>query len=284
MPVNPPFPALTMPSDEVFFQEALQALPVCIAHCQCADHWHPLWMGLKTTGLLRGVYAQAPMLRDILAPHWVKGGHVMIAGAADTGSLDVLAAMFADASCRFTVVDRCEAPLRLVRQRAAEKGLNVRTVHGDIEDVPVDDPWDLVFIHYTLSFMDAAARARFFRLLKAGLSQQGLAVCAARFQDPPVHQEGLDWQAWTQMTRAQLISVFGHYPKLIEPLLQWLPRYAQARYRRESSMPHPDVLIPEFGRAALRVLTASAMMTPHATPTPDLSRRSVIKSQIFLLR
>ena len=41
--------------DTSFMQQALRALPVCIAHCGCSDHWHLLWAGLKATGMLRGL-------------------------------------------------------------------------------------------------------------------------------------------------------------------------------------------------------------------------------------
>lgn len=286
MTANALMPALPMPSDDEFRAQALRYLPICISRCQCPDHWHTLWMGLKTTGLLRGVYLQAPLLRTLLAPHWVPGGHVLIAGAADTGCLEVLSTLFAGEPARYTVVDLCAAPMDMVAAHAAQAGLDVRTAQANLADLPDGEPWDLVFIHYTLSFLDAPARAAFLRRLKAGLSPRGVAVCALRFQAPPVSADsGVDQartQLWLASTEAQLRAAFGSDPALIEPLLQGLPAYAQSRQVRERTMPHADVMREEFRQAGLEILEATEPMAPYSTR--DLSVQSVIKSQVFLLR
>lgn len=280
-------PAMPVPSDDEFRAQALRYLPVCVAHCQCPDRWHTLWMGLKTTGLLRGVYLQAPLLRTMLAPYWVPGGHVLIAGAADTGLLEVLSGLYGDRQARYTVVDLCKAPLEMVSEYAAEAGLNVRPALTNLVDLPSDESWDLVFIHYTLSFLDAPARAAFLRRLKAGLSPKGVALCAIRFQDPPAStKDDVDQartQQWLESSRTQLREAFGSDPTLIHPLLQWLPAYAQSRQERERSMPHVDVMREEFRQAGLEILAASDPMWPTSART-DLSMPSVIKNQIFVLR
>ena len=109
--------------DQALVEQALRALPVCIARCTCPDHWHVLWAGLKTIGLVRTVHGQQAFLGTLL-PRFVKPApHVMVAGAADTGSLDVLCAALADPAARYTVLDltiaRAGPVLRMACGRSA---------------------------------------------------------------------------------------------------------------------------------------------------------------------
>ncbi|MDO8419068.1 MAG: class I SAM-dependent methyltransferase [Rubrivivax sp.] len=263
---------IPVPTDEAFLREALEALPVCIEHCGCPDHWHALWAGLKATGVLRGVHAQATFLRGMLKPYLVPGGRVMIAGAADTGSLEVLNAVIADPAARFCVVDRCEAPLELVRRRAATLGLELETVYAGLDEVRAGQPWDLVFIHYTLSFMDPASRRRMLEHLRQDLSGQGAVVCAVRHK-----QAGLAGGAagpaggWIDSIGRQLRQTYAGRPELLEPLLAWLPDYAHARQRREDAMPHFDVLRDEFADAGFALREVHRNPGQAVTRVADLS-------------
>ena len=283
MTVQAPLIPPSMPSDADFLRESLAALPVCIERCTCPDHWHPLWVGIKSTGLLRGVYAQAPMLQEMLAPYWVKGGQVLVAGAADTGVLDVLASLFPQAQARYTVVDRCDAPLELIRRRAQERSLEVQTVLGDIVDAPGDTRWDLVFIHYTLSFLDAPARAAFFQTVRSRMAPGGVVVCAARFVHPAGSEASQDLGPWMEATADGMRKLYGHDPQLLQPLLEWMPAYAESRQARERAMAHVDVLRAEALAAGFQVLHASPMSAPRVTQAADLSPHGTVMSQILLL-
>lgn len=279
-------PEISVPSEDEFRAQSFRYLPLSIAHCECPDRWHILWMGLKATGLLRGVYQQAPLMKTMLAPYWTPGGRVLIAGAADAGSLEVLSRLFEDKQASYTVVDQCKAPLEMVKQYAAQAGLDLDARLVNLTDLPHGQTWDLVFIHYTLSFLDAPMRAGFLRRLKASLSPTGVALCAVRFQDSrtssKIGSEQAQTEKWLVSSSMQLSNIFGTEPDLIRPLLQWLPAYAQSRQNRERTMPHADVLRQEFQQAGLEILDASE---PTASvTTQDLSEPTVIKNQIFVIR
>jgi Methyltransferase domain len=279
MQTNTSRPPLSIPTEQAFFQEALDALPVCISHCQCPDRWHTVWAGLKATGLLRGVHAQAPFLRETLEPHWVKGGNILIAGAADTGSLDVLNALYGDTTARYTVVDRCEAPLHLIRKHAETRHLHVRTVLADLDALETSQPWDLVFIHYTLSFMDHAARMQVFRHLRQTLAPNGVIACALRFVAvPAATDDARAADEWLTATLNTLGTIYAGHPDLHASLTEWLPVYARARRERERVMPHATVVREELAAAGFRILSEHSNPGQTAASKPDLSRPGSVQS------
>lgn len=256
--------------DSAYLREALHALPLCIEHCECPDHWHPLWAGLKAAGVRRNLHDQGGFLTALLAPYRTRVGRVMIAGAADTGSLEVLHAALDDARTRYEVIDRCEAPLRLVRERAGELGLDLVARHDQLESVRASEPWDMVFIHYTLGFMSTSARQQFLRHLRQDMAGTGVVVCAVR------EHAALDAsEAANEFTRAmqpmaqQLTRTFADYPELLAKLTHWLPDYASSRQQRQSHTPSFAQLMAEFDAAGFTVLEAhrNPGEQPDAGPT-----------------
>lgn len=281
-PGTSPLPPGTL-NDAAFLREAMAALPVCIRQCGCPDHWHALWMSLKGMGLLRGIYVQRDFLRQFLAPYLPLGGQVMIAGAADTGVLDVLSDLFGKAPAHFTVVDRCEAPLDLVRQCALDKGLSVSTISASLDEARAPQPWDMVFVHYTLSFMDSEARIRMLQHLSDDLSPRGVVVCAVRYMVPHVNERPGATEEWLAVTRQKLASTYGGSPELLAPLLEWLPGYARERRHREATMPHLDTLLKEFEIAGLAVRSCAANPGQTVSATPDMSPPGTILNWIGIL-
>ena len=250
--------------DGAFLREALHALPLCIAHCECPDHWHTLWAGLKAAGVRRNLHDQGGFLSALLARYRRTMGRVMIAGAADTGSLEVLHAALDDTHTRYEVVDHCEAPLRLVRERARALGLDLRARHEQLESVRASEPWDMVFIHYTLGFMSKPARQQFLRHLRQDMASTGVVVCAVR-----EHAVLNVNEATHELTRAmqpmaqQLAQTFADHPALLEELLRWLPDYAASRQQRQGQASDFAQLMAEFDEAGFTVLEA------HRNPGED---------------
>ncbi len=247
--------------DQALVEQALRALPVCIARCTCPDHWHVLWAGLKTIGLVRTVHGQQAFLGTLL-PRFVKPApHVMVAGAADTGSLEVLCAALADPAARYTVLDLCEAPLQLVRDRAAERSLSLQTARMALDEARTAQPWDLVFIHYTMGFLSAAQRLRFMQRMHEGLAPGGTVVCAVRQKQPPATSPA-DLPAsqqrraddWAREIEPRFEQVCAGRPELLSHLRQGLPAYALSRMQREDSMPTARTVTDEFTSAGFRLL------------------------------
>lgn len=269
---------------DAFLREALHALPLCIAHCECPDHWHTLWAGLKATGARRSLHDQGGFLTALLAPHRKVRGRVMIAGAADTGSLEVLHAALDDAHTRYQVIDRCEAPLRLVRERACELGLDLRAQHELLEAVRASEPWDMVFIHYTLGFMSKRARQQFLRHLRQDLARTGVVVCAVREHAAPGTSEVADELARSlQRMAQQLTQTFGDHPALLEELMRRLPNYAASRQQRQSQAGDFAQLMAEFDEAGFTVLEAHRNPGEHASDGPTKSSQGSVARWMAVL-
>lgn len=253
--------AADLSDDRALQEQALRALPVCIAHCRCPDHWHVLWAGLKAIGLLRAVHGQQAFLDALLPRHVKPAPNVMIAGAADTGSLDVLCRALADPAARYTVLDLCDAPLQLVRERAVERALSVQTARMALDEACTGQPWDLVFIHYTLGFMNAVQRLRFLHRLRQGLAAGGTVVCAVREKRPtapppgdPVAARQQRADAWARDALPRIERTCTGRPDLLQPLRDGLPAYALSRMQREDGMPTVQTVCEEFASAGFRLL------------------------------
>lgn len=275
-------------NDDIFLREALHALPLCIEHCECPDHWHTLWAGLKATGALRSLHDQGGFLSTLLAPHRKARGRVMIAGAADTGSLEVLHTALDLASegaqTRYEVIDRCEAPLRRVRERAHELGLDLRTQHQVLETVRASEPWDMVFIHYTLGFMSKPARRQFLRHLRQDIASTGVVVCAVREHAAPGASEAADELAHSSQRMAQqLTQTFGDHPALLEELMRRLPNYAASRQQRQSQAGDFAQLMAEFDEAGFTVLEAHRNPGEHASDGPTKSSQGSVARWMAVL-
>lgn len=243
-----------------FLRQALDALPLCIQHCCCADHWHLLWAGLKATGVLRGLHAQRPFLIELIRRHQHgarRTTQVLIAGAADAASLQLLHMAIDDRATRYHLVDRCKAPLELARRAADAGGLELLTDQGSLDAAAGGEPWDLVFIHYTLGFMDAAARQRLLARLHQGLARGGVVICAVRERQAAGEPDAAaPLERWTREADAALRATFGAHPQLLAPLLDHLDVYARARQARESAMPSFEQVAGEFAAAGFEQLEA----------------------------
>lgn len=260
---------MNQPTDN-FMAQALRNLPVCQRECRCADRWHVLWAGLKATGVLRGVHAQAPLLRELLAEQLAPEQRlrVLIAGAADSGSLQVLAEALAAArshtGVQYTVADPCPAPLELVRQHAEQHGLIVQTHARPVHLLPPSEPWHLVFAHYTLGFMTVDERAHWLRRLRTEMAMSGIVVCAVRERvgerpdvayatsataTPATGSREQRTQAWIAPNAARLATTFAAHQALLSDLLNGLGAFAASRMQREEEMPRFDTVRTEFAAA-----------------------------------
>ena len=180
--------------------------------------------------------------------------HLLIAGTADASSFQMLRTIAGETPVRFTVADRCAAPLRLVTEAAGERQTPVHTIQCDLAELSTGDPWDLVFIHYTLSFMDADTRALVLRRLARGLAPGGVVICGVKFERPDGDGEAETDDGWIAGVRARLATTFHQHPAIIVELDEMLPAYAEARTRINQSQVPLSVLETEFAATGLSIL------------------------------
>ena len=88
----------------------------------------------------------------------LKSGMRVLDIGTGAGDVAFLAADLVGPAGQVTGVDRSESALRIARQRAQERGLDmVRFVQGDAEALPVDERFDAVIGRYVLQFQRSPA-------------------------------------------------------------------------------------------------------------------------------
>jgi hypothetical protein len=158
--------------------QARRGMEIGRVRCTCPGRYHWLYGAMRASGVVASLKSEESRLASLLAPLLRDGSRIMIGGSADPG-LFCAVGRVASAGADITVVDRCGAPLELIREFAQAKGLRCRTLNSDLLTLDGRDQWDLILLHYTLNFVAPALRRRFFGALAPSLTPGGFLVCAA---------------------------------------------------------------------------------------------------------
>lgn len=168
---------------------ARRGLELGRAHCACPGRYHWLYGTMRASGVVASLKSEESRLASILTPLLREDMRIMIAGSADPGLFCALGRILRSPSADITVVDRCSAPLALIREFAEARGLRCRTLHRELLDLDAREQWDLVLSHYTLNFIAPGRRKDFFTGLASSLAPGGRLVCAAMTGKAITHDE-----------------------------------------------------------------------------------------------
>ena len=104
-----------------------------LASCFCGDcqNFHFLWPYLRLAGASGGDVGAAQVHASLTSLLSAGGQSILIAGAADSGLLSVVARA-AGSDTEIVIIDRCRTPLELCRRFAAQWSLPVETLHRDL--------------------------------------------------------------------------------------------------------------------------------------------------------
>lgn len=255
-------------------REGLEGMANGLRLCRCASRYHTVWAALRAAGEGRGLQSEAPVLDPLLQPLLRAGQHVLIAGAADAKSLAVLHALANGQSVRFSLADSCPAPLRRASDCASQHGIALRTVATDLAELVTDDPWHLVFVHYTLSFADGERRCRILQALARGLAPGGSVVCAAKFDAAGADDAPVDAaRRWLARMHPVFSARLSGQPQAWAQLEPLLAGYAQEWAQRKASQPSQSQLEDDFARAGLVI--RERLETPRgvaARPASSLAK------------
>jgi SAM-dependent methyltransferase len=175
--------------DEDLARLAAESFELSKSLCRACGQVHALWPYIRLARASTGVEAPSSHLRSVLTGLIAEGRRrVLIAGAADTGLLALLARAGADAGCDadIAVLDRCEAPLALCRRWAARASQRIVTLQQDLRDLDEAQRFDLVLVHGTLHFIAAAERADVLARLGRSLAYGGRLVLLFNTSAPVV--------------------------------------------------------------------------------------------------
>jgi acetyltransferase len=118
-------------SEDLLWQ-AQRALELGRTLCSCNGYYHALWGTLRATGVMGSLKSEETLLASLVLPFIRDHARVMIAGSADPGVLCAVGRVYGPRSPNITIIDRCAAPLQLIREFAAAKQLTCRTLNADL--------------------------------------------------------------------------------------------------------------------------------------------------------
>ena len=178
---------------ETLAECALQAPSLAAAYCDpergCRLH-HAVWPTLRLLELVGspGAPEDLPFWRGALgAISSASGPRVLLSGASDHGFLELISGLLAEAGVRprFSLVDRCETPLRLNRWYAERAGIDLEIFQSDILSFAPEQPFDAVLAHAFIDQLPSdrwpALLAKWRELLRPG----GCFVTLNRMRSPP---------------------------------------------------------------------------------------------------
>jgi 2-polyprenyl-3-methyl-5-hydroxy-6-metoxy-1,4-benzoquinol methylase len=127
---------------------AAQAYQLSDQLCGSCRDLHALWPYIRLSRSSTGVEVEDSKLTQGLRNLIVEGRRdVLIAGAADTGLLALVARAGIDCGVNIVVLDICETPLELCRHFAKQWSLPIQTVRQDLRELDARQQFDLVLMH-----------------------------------------------------------------------------------------------------------------------------------------
>lgn len=216
-------------------QLAAQAYALAHKLCGACQNYHSLWTYQRIAGASGGDVV-APVVRAILARLCsTDSKHILIAGSADTGLLNVVLGV-AHPTCSIVVVDRCETPLELCRQFSKRIARQIVTVRSDLAEVPFTSQFDVVLAHSLLQYIDRKNRLAVLSRLRRALRSSGTLVLVFRTSAPIEGELLTEYQReYAAHVLEQLESANIPLPESREAFYRNLQIYAEERRAREGA-------------------------------------------------
>ncbi len=173
--------------------------------CTCDDHYHLFWAALRAAGFVGSMSKEEGALAEVLSPLITNQSRILIAAAADPASLCTVMRIAGTRTPHVAVLDKCAAPLKLIDEMCAHKGVSAQTIHSDVLETQEYGKWDIILMHYVTGFIAPESRPRFYAQLASLLSPNGIIVCTYK-KTPPAKSADSDTieTAWRESTRKAL--------------------------------------------------------------------------------
>jgi SAM-dependent methyltransferase len=170
-------PASTPRFEEDLPAMAAQAYVLADRHCAHCRNFHALWPYRRLARMCSAAEFGAPIIERTIRTLLSAGGRrVLIAAAADSGLLATVARAGAGLEPDITVVDRCETPLELNRQFAAQCSFPVQTQRLDLTKLDLQG-FDIIYGNEILQHFTNDQRVDVLARMKQALRPGGHLVC-----------------------------------------------------------------------------------------------------------
>lgn len=128
---------------------------------------------LRATGFRRGAENDRETLIDVVRAQSGEASSILIAGSADSGLFEVVAQATSETNPSIMVVDKCETPLHQVKALAESIGRKVETGVADLTETAPEGPFDLIFMHHLLPFIQEDRQVKLLSDLAKTLNPLG---------------------------------------------------------------------------------------------------------------
>jgi SAM-dependent methyltransferase len=171
-------------SNELRFSEdlpqlAAEASSTARRLCGPCQNFHLLWPYLRIAQASGGDVAALTVRITLNRLLSRRGQRILIAGAADTGLLAIVARA-ARPDTGIVVLDRCQTPLALCERFAQRWSRPIETMQLDLVELSVESGFDVVFAHSLLQFIPADRRVDVLSRLRRSLRPDGRLVIVFR--------------------------------------------------------------------------------------------------------
>jgi hypothetical protein len=257
---------------------AAEAFDLANRLCGSCRNFHSLWPFLRIAGASGGDVDVPPVHSAITDAISGNRQRLLIAGAADSGLLAVVARATRGAKIDIVVLDRCATPLELCRRFAQRWLLPIKTMQTDLGDFSSQANFDAVFTHSILQFIGDDRQLDVLQRLRRGLRLNGRLVIVFRTSERieeslmPEYRENYPKRLLDQLDEMNI-----PLPEPRDAFRRRVQMYAAERLQREGA--HADSsqvekLINAAG-FALQSITAirSELSAPFRAFTDKISKR-----------
>ena len=265
--------------------QAERALELGRELCSCEGRHHWSYAVLRAAGVTSSIGSEEAVMAPLMAPLIGDRTRVMIGGSADPGLFCFVARCAAARQPLITVIDRCRAPIALIDEFAATRGIECRTCLADLLALNGGEQWDVILLHHTAEFITGSERARFYDIIANALAPQGRLVCvtmSAQKLEPEKHIE-LETEY-----REHSIAAFRRSPLADDAKASEYERliaeFARARATRRMSYPDHNEMRVDFRQTRLRIVSEHEMPRKSTFSKVDSAPGSVRKFVIIATR
>ena len=271
------------PWSEDLIWQARRGMELGPIHCACPGLYHWLYGAMRASGVVASLKSEQARLASLLTPLLGGRSRIMIGGSADPGLFCAIGRMSGSLDTDITVIDRCAAPLALIREFAQPRGLRCQTLQSDLLALEADERWDLVFVHYTLNFVEPRLRGRFFETLASSLAPGGVLVLAAITGEPITRdqQSGLAAAFAAQARQALARTALADDAQTPE-FRQLLQIYSADTTAMRLIWPGAEELRSLIGDAGLKILTEDTITRDWSLFGQTESGRRIDTSSIIV--
>lgn len=261
---------------------AAEAFRLAGEMCGPCRNFHALWPYLRLAEASGG-NVHAPAVAAAIAQFAAgEGIKLLLAGAADTGLLSMVARTVGNHVPEIVVLDRCETPLELCRRFSRRWSLPIETLRADLQSLETDSRFDVVFAHSILQFIPADRRPEVLSRLRRALRPDGRMIIVFRTSDRiedgllSEYRESYATQLMEQLDRKHIAL-----PEPREAFRLRVEIYSEERRAREGAHREPEEVENLIANAGFEI--ESITPTDARLSAPFRKFTAKISKQRFLV-